>query len=453
MMYDYKKLFDCFSEENAQKCSEKLKTIGINLSASGQNEITLFYEIIKRYPSSGDAVRGEKIKAIDSLINAILFGGENVMIWTKNNLVVNNEEQVNFEKWNNGKLTGLISIYDKNNKIKNYQKISSIAIKPTKNDNGEYSYTYSDVKFLKFYLYWHLNSYQLSDNFVSSYQADTTEQLTNSIILSWIDEYIAYDKEFNQKINDDLDKIVIGAGAIDLNGNYSIQGIDDENKNYISFSKLFNSQPSLCFVPRKDKQFNAAALKGKWYHNLNKAADNNKKWSWSNTKSGDYSIEDDAFLLFKANRTIENPYIAIKTESGPLEIIFNSIQVEKYEESVNNGVVFNVCDTLETNKNPYYYDDIPIKLIPVTTSTCDEEFLNLIGYDKKTGDFDINCGDNLVWKDSYLTSKYNNWTDTTDANDPACCGVFLKNSNEDKTIPYLYFQNNVFCGIVYLDKR
>jgi hypothetical protein len=157
--------------------------------------------------------------------------------------------------------------------------------------------------------------------------------------------------------------------------------------------------------------------------------------------------------LFKANRTIENPYIAIKTESGPLEIIFNSIQVEKYEESVNNGVVFNVCDTLETNKNPYYYDDIPIKLIPVTTSTCDEEFLNLIGYDKKTGDFDINCGDNLVWKDSYLTSKYNNWTDTTDANDPACCGVFLKNSNEDKTIPYLYFQNNVFCGIVYLDKR
>jgi hypothetical protein len=44
-----------------------------------------------------------------------------------------------------------------------------MAIKPTKNDNGEYSYTYSDVKFLKFYLYWHLNSYQLSDNFVSSY--------------------------------------------------------------------------------------------------------------------------------------------------------------------------------------------------------------------------------------------------------------------------------------------
>jgi hypothetical protein len=119
-MYDYKKLFDCFSEENAQKCSEKLKTIGINLSASDQNEITLFYEIIKRYPSSGDTVRGEKIKAIDSLINGILFGGENVMIWTKNNLVVNNEEQVNFEKWNNGKLAGLISIYDKNNKIKNY---------------------------------------------------------------------------------------------------------------------------------------------------------------------------------------------------------------------------------------------------------------------------------------------------------------------------------------------
>lgn len=453
MMYDYKKLFDCFSEENAQKCSEKLKTIGINLSASGQNEITLFYEIIKRYPSSGDTVRGEKIKAIDSLINSILFGGENVMIWTKNNLVVNNEEQVNFEKWNNGKLAGLISIYDKNNKIKNYQKISSIAIKPTKNDNGEYSYTYSDVKFLKFYLYWHLNSYQLSDNFVSSYQADTTEQLTNSIILSWIDEYIVYDKEFNQKINDDLDKIVIGAGAIDLNGNYSIQGIDDENKNYISFSKLFNSQPSLCFVPKKDKQFNATALKEKWYHNLTKAADNSKKWSWSNTKNGDYSIEDDAFLLFKANRTIENPYIAIKTESGPLEIIFNSIQVEKYEESVNNGVVFNVCDTLQTNKNPYYYDNIPIKLIPVTTSTCDEEFLNLIGYDKKTGDFDINCSGNLVWKDSYLISKYNNWADTTDANNPACCGVFLKNSNEDKSIPYLYFQNNIFCGIVYLDKR
>nr|DAR07808.1 MAG TPA: hypothetical protein [Caudoviricetes sp.] len=40
--------------------------------------------------------------------------------------------------------------------------------------------------------------------------------------MSWIDKYIVYDKEFNQKINDDLDKIVIGAGAIDLNGNYSI---------------------------------------------------------------------------------------------------------------------------------------------------------------------------------------------------------------------------------------
>nr|DAE78232.1 MAG TPA: hypothetical protein [Caudoviricetes sp.] len=91
------------------------------------------------------------------------------MIWTKNNLTVNNEEQVNYERWNNGKLAGLISIYDKNKKIKNYQKFSSIAIKPTKNDNGEYSYTYSDIKFLKFYLYWHLSSYQLSDNFVSSY--------------------------------------------------------------------------------------------------------------------------------------------------------------------------------------------------------------------------------------------------------------------------------------------
>ena len=101
---------------------------------------------------------------------------------------------------------------------------------------------------------------------------------------------------------------------------------------------------------------------------------------------------------------------------------------------MNNGVVFNVCDTLQTNKNPYYYDNIPIKLIPVTTSTCDEEFLNLIGYDKKTGDFDINCSGNLVWKDSYLISKYNNWADTTDANNPPTIPVMPGGMNHVPTI-------------------
>lgn len=442
---DYKSSIDIFSKENKDNSKAAAAKLGLSIN----DEINLFYEIIDNWPLESDSLRSEKISMVDELLAVILFGsdGKDVKIWGENK-TVDNKDSLSYRTLE--PIEGIINKHDKGKK-NNYEKFASIALNAQETTNSltqerSLSYTNSDVKYLKFYLYWHLSSTAYT---ISSYLSSTREQLTNSTVEDWIQTYILYDKQFNEKLNEDLNKIVIGQGAIDLQGNYKVQGTIDYNtgiinKNdeyYINFSDIFENT-ELVFIPSGNKEDSKKITSSNIYHIKNE----NGKWSWS-TKQEEKSVKDEPFLLFKANKTITNPYIAIKVESGKLKIIFNSIQKVKYGENERNEVQINI------KKDSYYYDDIPIKLVPVISTTCSDDFLELISYNEETGDFNSSLTTISKWDDSYLKSSYNSQIKNSSAKNPASFSTFLMNSNKDKTMPYLLFINNEFQGIIYLTKE
>lgn len=441
----YKSMFDSFSGDINNAIVNIKEKLGLNFNKDEENEITLFYEIIDTWPAANDTLYSDKIKMVDQLLYYILFGGENVKIWGEN-IPDDNKENLSYKKWGSGKLEGIINLYDKN-KVNKYDKFSSIAINITeKSSSGQVSYKTSDIKYLKYYLYWHISSNKISIN--TSYLSASGEQLTNSTIQSWIEQYIYYDKVLNKdKLNNDLDKIVIGAGAVNVDGNYVVQGTYDEmdsEENFINFSELFDLT-EIMVIPSSNKE-NINNIKVPYYHKK----DENNQWSWTTTQDENNSIKDEPFLIFKANKTIKNPYIAIRLDSKPLEIIFDSIQKSNYDNDKLNGIQINIVDNI---KNSYYYDNVPIKLIPINTLTCSDEFLEKIGFDSKTSNFNKDSFSDIEWNDSYLKSSYNSWNSTSSVENPAYCSIILKNSSGSMSIPYLLFLNDNYSGIIYLTKE
>lgn len=444
----YKYMFDSFSGDINNAITNMKEKLNLTFNKDEENEVTLFYEIINTWPAASDTLYSDKIKMVDQLLYYILFGGEDIKIWG-DNITDNDKENLSYKKWGSGKLNGIINLYDKG-KTNKYDKFSSIAINTfEKSSSGQISYKSSDIKYLKYYLYWHISSNKITSN--TSYLSASSEQLTNLTIQSWIEQYIYYDKVLNKdKLNNDLDKIVIGEGAINIDGNYTVQGTDDETdyeENFISFSKIFELE-DIIVIPSNNNKEGIESIKSPFYHKKN----NDNQWSWDTQSGGDYKVEikDEPFLIFKANKTIKNPYIAIRLDSGPLEIIFDSIQKSNYGKDDLNGVQFNIVDNIE---NPYYYDNVPIKLIPVSTLTCSDEFLEKIGFDIETSNFNKDSLNDIEWKDDYLKSSYDSWSATSSAENPAYCSVFLKNSSGSMSIPYLLFLNDIYSGIIYLTKE
>lgn len=298
---------------------------------------------------------------------------------------------------------------------------------------------------------------------VTRYLTSKGESINNTTIKQWIDDFIIYDEELIRFTNEDLDKIVIGKGAVNLQGNYSLQGaqdafgnISESDTEYITFKDLFTPlntrAKTIKYTPSKeigtlvDKEGNKGAALTKEYHYHQK---NGKKWSWSDEENTNIvSVKDQTFLLFKANQTIENPYIGIKVQSEPLLIIFDSIIKTTYGFPTKQGIEIEVKEQASDNSLYYYYDNIPIKIIPVNKSTCSKNFLDLISFDSETGDFNQNCS--VIWQDSYLVSNYNSWSGTVSAFTPAICATFAKTTSGNASRPYLLFLNDKYQGIIYL---
>ncbi|MCD8210407.1 MAG: hypothetical protein LUC37_02555 [Prevotella sp.] len=55
-----------------------------------------------------------------------------------------------------------------------------------------------------------------------------------STVAEWQQDYVTVDRKFESKVNEDLDKVIIGEGSLALDGNYTVEGID-RGDGYISF--------------------------------------------------------------------------------------------------------------------------------------------------------------------------------------------------------------------------
>lgn len=431
----YKQYLDYFQNNDR----EKIIALGLN------EEYEFFKFLIDNWPKENDTTKNDKLKLVDGILNAILFGGENIKYWDKNNVEADGKDSIAIK--NKDKITGIIPTYDKN-KTEKYSKFSSIAIKPSINDNNITIYTNSDIRFIKYALYQNLPSTAVKSN---SYLTSDGVQLTNGMVRDWCNTYITYDKIFEKKLNSDLDKIIIGQGSVNVDGNYEIEGAQDENGNikesdnsYITFKDLFTIN-GIMYVPSGESIDNCKDGLGVTKY-IKHVKDENG-WHWDN--NSDDGILDEPFLLFKANQTIENPYIGIKMESGPLEIVFDTITQNTYSERNDYGYMIN------SYKDNYYYDNIKIKLVPVSSSNFTKEFLDAIEYDEKTGFFNPNSEEissgSFEWKDEYLKYNTQAWTGNTSIESPAFCQTFLKSGNQENSIPYILFFDNQAQGIVYLN--
>ena len=201
-----------------------------------------------------------------------------------------------------------------------------------------------------------------------------------------------------ERLNQDLDKVIIGEGSTNSKGNYIIAGIDNEDEDkYISFKGLYSANylndkdfPMPPFRP-EEALFNKTLYRYK---------NNQGKWTWSSNSDITNSIKDECFVIFRADKTIENPYIAIKVESEPLEIQANGL--ESYNYTLNNGTGAKVCIIMPkenwvpiTTSITDNYDFVSLEdnemvvFCEINPTNFTQDFLDRCGYNKEDGTINI----------------------------------------------------------------
>lgn len=383
--------------------------------------VDLFYSMIAALSTGEESSLSKLRKTVDKALAVLLFGGE----WNFNNATQES-------------LQGLIPLYD-SNKNHIYEKFNSLAIGPTENDTSV-SYKNSDTNYLKYYLYNKIPT-------TPEKEFSSLSALTKAFENSWKTTYIKYDKIFDNRINEDLDKIIIGKGSLNNDGNYIIEGIDKGDE-YISFSKVFDIQNALYFVPNDTETYsntNKELLTKPLYHN--KINTTKKCWKYGDKISG-VSIEDNVYLLFKANQTITKPYIGIKVESAPMKINFDSVEKTVYKESISSGVVFNM-----RNEDHQYINGVSIELIKIDKTSVSDAFKQRIGFDNKKGTFDTTITSFNFDREEDLETSHISWSGISSDENPLIDSSFLLNIDESATFPYLVFINGECKGLIYLTER
>ncbi len=287
---------------------------------------------------------------------------------------------------------------------------------------------------------------------------------------------------FVKKNNVDLDKIVIGEGSTNLQGNYIIDGIDNisNNANFISFSEFADLENiKLAFLPNEFSENDTNYLQNPLYYTRNKNDINNldnyaNRWSWKTQKDDSkYQVEDNAFLLFKAKKTIENPYIAIRVDSEPAEMEFNSIQLNEYTK--NNGTGIKICvatpdktiaELTESDLKELirygvkYVDGIKIEVYQITDKKFSEDFLESVGYDSEQRITNLDT-DNKVegrdfgeLKDDDILALRSNWSTTSSSTIPSYySGVALQSADSIQSYSYALFIDDNYYGIFWLENN
>lgn len=384
-----------------------------------------------------------------------------------------------------------------------------------------------DYKYLINRLYIQLNQEQKTENDKNDApeqedendKIDIPEQYTESLNINsyeaWEGSCIFANQIFNKSYNQDLNKIIIGQGSIDINGNYEVDGIQnlDSNK-FISFSDIFdkiedenNEISHLYFAGYNEEEKsgieNSSLLKTLYHSKKN----GEKQWIWTKESIEDgLNIEDNAFLLFKAKTNITSPYLGILSESEPMTIQTDNLTIKTYADTDMSGIKLETKGTNMTDNKDYFVDNAQYTIYIVDNENFSSNFLNRVGIttdstengedkgnedesdennkdentsnnDKNDKDENTSVDNNIINENVKLIVPQNDESeieiaDTYDLMDgdllpdakPEWTGVsastlplFFQNvtENPDKTgsNKYALFVNDLYYGIFWLDKK
>lgn len=483
---DFKTILDYFYYQNQ---TPEFNEIYNGFNDTQKKSFQLLVDCLKKIalPAKDDKKQKEKLAFVDPSLLAILQGGTVTFCGEtkrdENATDPNTGQSIEAYIFDREEITipkeqSLIGIHDSNTEIP-YEKWENLLILPTEESTDTIpNYNNTDVKYLK--SCW-LAAKQNYSDYMNYTPRDflSYTKLSETIIQEWINSCINASQTFEKKNNIDLDKVVIGSGSINLQGNYIIDGIDTNKGDFIKFSELADIKDTkLVFIPEildtenyEDSEFLKQPL---FYKKTNDVREDRWKWSTEKTEN---SVEDNAFLLFKAKKTIENPYVAIKVESAPAQVNFNSIVRNTYQRGSNNGVRIQVVlpdktegiiDLNELAKEQYcFLNNVLIELVLITgndsntgvKSKFSDEFLKSIGF--KDEDWTVNLEgtekiDNREWGE-LRTGDFNGimtWSNKSNAENPViypAVGTYSETST--KSYAYALFINKIYYGIFWMEYK
>lgn len=385
-----------------------------------------------------------------------------------------NESSKEQEKINE-RLHGLLDNISKENN----GEFSNIARLATSDEIKANDYSNSDLVYVK-YLY--LSEVGLLDNLSNSSSSFYYAiYLSNSIVKDWQDSYILKNAVFEKKNNVDLDKVIIGEGSTNLQGNYVLDGVDNtsDKANYIKFSDIADiADTGLVFLPNDTlppKTKASTYLTNPLYYKRKKddsGVELSSRWSWAGANNSEedkdyYSVEDNAFLLFKAKKTIKNPYVAIKLESGPAQIQFDKIEETTYTK--NSGIGVKICAGVTADEetelidvltdNFGYLANKSIKIYQIDKNHFSDDFLKSVHFNEDDGTISLKDTDNSNFaKMTDESFKDDNVTPTWQAQTSTEAPVYftrlrIKEKNSKKTFGYALFIDDVYYGVFWLEKK
>ena len=373
------------------------------------------------------------------------------------------------------------------------ERLHGLLVNISKENNGEFSniarlatpdevshddYSNSDLVYVK-YLY--LSEVGLLDNLSNSSSSFYyATYLSNSIVKDWQDSYILKNTVFEKKNNVDLDKVVIGEGSTNLQGNYVLDGVDNtsDKANYIKFSDIADiADTGLVFLPSDTlppKTKASTYLTNPLYYKRKKndsGVELSSRWSWAGANNSEedkdyYSVEDNAFLLFKAKKTIKNPYVAIKLESGPAQIQFDKIEETTYTK--NSGIGVKICagvtdaetELIEVLTDNFgYLANKSIKIYQIDKNHFSNDFLKSVHFNEDDGTISLkDTDDSNFAKITDKSFKDDNVTPTWQAQTSTGAPVYftrlrIKEKNSKKTFGYALFIDDVYYGVFWLEKK
>lgn len=233
-------------------------------------------------------------------------------------------------------------------------------------------YIDSDINYIIY------KTFKTADEKIPDDKKDTYVELQEDIYKSWQDSSYSENRSFGKKYNVDLDKIIIGTGSIDINGNYTLSGTKEnsDEDSYISFADIFEEveDKNIDFVPYiKEAKGNIKDLTKTLHHKKI-----NDLWTWDEIES-EIDIEDTPYLLFKAKANISTPYVGVRVESEPMTFNIESTSIEQYAETNKTGIKMEVyCEDNIGDK--YLVNNAGIAIYKVDKTNFTEDYLNRVGW-------------------------------------------------------------------------
>jgi hypothetical protein len=257
-----------------------------------------------------------------------------------------------------------------------------------------------------------------------------------------------------------LNRIIIGRGATDSKGNYIVDGINNTSGDFINVGEICNEATSYVpnnFIPEIPEEDEEKFIPAKILYHIK----NGNDWEWTATqpKVGDY-VEDKCFILFKAPKTIKNPYIAIKTESNPLEIKLNNSVVTEYSLNDAHGVKINVIasngtisDITSAAIGSYkFYGEVPMEIVEVNSYNFSEDFLNRLDYDSETGLINPGAATSVTFNEGDRLDKARIGMLNSSIVYPVYCTTMGGQNGDKKSMANALFVDGEFAGIFWLEK-